>query len=286
MTDPERLLRTAASPLSRLLLRAGEEEKPSHAALRRTAKAVAVAAVAGTAAKSASAAATAVGVKLAAKSATPALLGSATAATAATTAPMGAALGVGVVVKWVGIGVLSGAIGAPLLQSAVQPQSPKRSRPPAALAVQPRESIPRARPAEELRRAPASVPSVAPEQLQPPPPVEARRALAPSSSAPETPPKLEMTPASKGALLATEVRFVDQGRAALQRGAFQQALELLAPYEERFPQRQLLTEVLFLRMEAFSRSGNDDRARSLAASIVTRGVAGPQAARARAVLGY
>lgn len=91
--------------------------------------------------------------------------------------------------------------------------------------------------------------------------------------------------AADGPLLAVEVKFVELGRAALQRGAFAEALTLLAPYESRFPKQQLLTEVLFLRMEAFSRSGDAPRARSLAARIVRRDVAGPQAARAREVLG-
>ncbi|HEY3496278.1 MAG TPA: hypothetical protein VGK73_16375, partial [Polyangiaceae bacterium] len=86
------------------------------------------------------------------------------------------------------------------------------------------------------------------------------------------------------ALLAAEVELVERGRAALQRGAFQEALRTLAPYEERFPKQQLLTEVLFLRMESFNRSGDSARARALAARVVTRGITGPQAARAREVL--
>jgi hypothetical protein len=91
--------------------------------------------------------------------------------------------------------------------------------------------------------------------------------------------------ARDAALLAAEVELVERGRAALSRGSFAEALRMLAPYEERFPKQQLLTEVLFLRMEARGRSGDDAGARALAQRVLARGVAGPQAARAREVLG-
>ncbi len=87
------------------------------------------------------------------------------------------------------------------------------------------------------------------------------------------------------AFLAAEVRFVDQGRASLQRAAFSQAIEQLAPYESLFPRQQLLTEVLFMSMEAFSRLGDVERARPLAARILRLGVVGRQAAQAREILG-
>lgn len=79
--------------------------------------------------------------------------------------------------------------------------------------------------------------------------------------------------------------MVDRGRAALQRGDGAGALHALAGYEAAFPKQQLSPEVLFLRMEALARVGNLSQARALAQRIVARGAAGPQAARARELLG-
>jgi hypothetical protein len=109
----------------------------------------------------------------------------------------------------------------------------------------------------------------------------------PSRKPPPSPvpvPTTERAAPVEHVLLAAEVRFVEQGRAAFQRNAFQETLALLAPYEERFPKRQLLTEVLFLRMEAYSHSGDARRARSLAALVLSREITGAQAVRAREVL--
>jgi hypothetical protein len=85
-------------------------------------------------------------------------------------------------------------------------------------------------------------------------------------------------------VLSAEVAFVDRGRAALQRGDGPGTLQSLAGYEAAFPKHQLLPEVLFLRMEAFSRAGQSEVARALARRIVAQGAAGPQAARARELL--
>jgi hypothetical protein len=117
----------------------------------------------------------------------------------------------------------------------------------------------------------------------------------PSQPAPAglaTPPSQARAAASQSAVqsagtpvLAAEVAMVDRGRAALQRGDGAGALHALAGYEAAFPKQQLSPEVLFLRMEALVRVGNLSQARALAQRIVARGAAGPQAVRARELLG-
>jgi hypothetical protein len=257
MTDPERLLRTPENALATLLLRAGAEEKPS-------------AAVA--AAKSAGIAA----IRLAE--------GTSTAATGSA-AFKGATLGVGAVVKWIAIGALGGAVAVTSMQALVADPDARHAgalpaAAPNALAERPSE---RATSADHA--APKLVVSADANEPERPIAVEAPRSRSSEPSLGDFA-KPEATGRASGAFLAAEVRFVDQGRAAIQRGAFAEALEQLARYEELFPHQQLLTEVLFLRMEAFNRLGNVERARALAARILTLGVAGRQAAQAREVLGH
>jgi hypothetical protein len=286
MTDPERLLKNPPSRLSVLLLRAGAEEKPSAAALRRASRAAVGAALAGAAATSASAAsAVAGGATKAVESAAAASGMAAGAANAgAVAAPSTAALGIVAAVKWVGIGAVGGAIAA----TSAHQLLPRQAAPAPSAAVPAAASNPA--PARAASRAPISTPTGALERV---PESEAspiagsrestsRRAVQPlpASSAPAS----RVPARADGPVLAAEVLFVDAGRAALQRGASREALALLRGYEAAFPQQQLLTEVLFLRMEAFSRSGNHERARLLAEQIVHRGVTGPQEARAREVL--
>jgi hypothetical protein len=270
MTDPERLSRNPPSPLARLLLRASTEEKPSAATLRRITKAAAAAAATSAVLQSASAAGTAASVKVAAVNATGGSL-----------LPTGTTIAFGTIAKWFGVGALGGLIAAPLVHVVIPAQGAKHAESLPAVLTQQSDSDKTPRSTAIARRAPELAPSGNPSSLESPNTVEARRIRRP-----DPPPGEPHAPAqTEAALLAAEVRFVDQGRAALQRGALDETLDLLAAYEGKFPRQQLLTEVLFLRMEAFSRSGDASQARSLAARVITRGVPGPQAARAREVLG-
>jgi len=289
MRDPERWLRRPPSGLARVLLQGGAEEKPSARARRRTAEAVAAAG--GAVATSATTTAAATAAKLTTQAGVRALAGGA-GTSGGISASTGAAAGIGVLVKWFGIGALGGVLTVPLMRAVVPAQRTN--------AVEPHRALPVARP------------STSPRQPSPTPrtPVIASaeaHALASENSGAQ---RLQASDVSRGSsrrleapvqtegvptaatpvlrdapLLAAEVRFVEQGRAALQRDGFAEALSLLAPYETRFSEPQLLTEVLFLRMEAYSRLGDVSRARALAARIVSRDVAGPQAARAHEVLG-
>ncbi len=256
MTDPERLSKSSAHSLAALLLQAGAREKPSAAVLRRTTEAAAAHVVATSAASAA--------------------------ATVGTSGATGATVGVAAVAKWIALGALGGAVAMSSLQ-AVEP-APQRA---AATA----NAVTNAAVSKPSQRAPLAVPSVSepavsaePKALERATAAEAPRPRRAEPTLAETT-KLEVSERTPSALLAAEVRFVDQGRAALQRGAFANAIEQLAPYESRFPRQQLLTEVLFLRMESFNRLGNIESARTLAARVLELGVVGRQAAQAREVLG-
>lgn len=284
MTDPERLSRGPESSLAALLLSAGVEEKPSAALLERTSKAVAVAVAAGAAVKSASLLAYGHGAKQAAGHAAHLLTASTSAAAAGVPAPGGAAMGIGAVVKWIAIGALGGGLAV----SSVQALSVPRAGKSAASVSSANESSPPAplgntRSTVEVRTTPSPV--VAPEasERERPSAPEAPRNASSESLGPLAKP--EASARADSTFLAAEVHFVERGRAALQRGSFAEALDQLAPYEREFPRQQLLTEVLFLRMQAFRRLGDGDRARALAARVITLGVTGRQAAQARDVLG-
>ncbi len=265
MIDPERLSRNSSSPLASLLLRAGAEERPSAVALRRATKAATLAAAASSVAKAAGA--TAAGAKLAA-------VGTASGGTSA--AIGGGAITLGSVAQWLGIGLLSGMLTVPLVRAVIPEPEPKPAN---VLAPSPPAVTPRDPATLDARSVPGVVPSGSSNEPAPSKAIEERRAKTPGVA-----PTLDEAVPTTSALLAAEVKFVDQGRAALKRGAAADALALLASYEARFPRQQLLTEVLFLRMEAENRLGNIGRARALAELIVARGIAGPQAARARELL--
>ncbi len=269
MTDPQRLSRNPSNPLAALLLRSGAEEKPSAAVLSRTTEAVAAAAAAATAsAAAASAASTAL---------------SAARATGGNAVFKGATLGVGAVAKWVAIGALGGAVALSSVQALIAGQGTKHTQVVPAPAANALTEKPSQRSTATTRTIPELVASAEPRETVPPNAGEAQRAHSTEPALADLA-KPEAPGHTDGAFLAAEVRFVEQGRSLLQRAAFAEALDQLAPYEDRFPHQQLLTEVLFLRMEASSRLGNVERARALAARVLTLGVVGRQAAQAREVL--
>jgi hypothetical protein len=85
--------------------------------------------------------------------------------------------------------------------------------------------------------------------------------------------------------LGAEIASLDRARSALQGGNASAALAELADYEQQFPERQLNSELLVLRMEAFAQSGQRDLARELARELLSGTALPPHAARARVVLG-
>jgi hypothetical protein len=284
MSDPPRLLE--ANGLAGSLLRAGAEEMPSRAAVRKAALAIG----AGAAIASSSAAASGAGMAT----------GTAGSLFSKASAPFTlAALG-----KWVGIGTLTGLV---TVTSATQVER-LRTHAVVALAPTPRSTI-------STERSPfVPRPSVTPAAIDVPAPPDVEIAVAPPSNEPlppvqQVPPRAKIgervseTPAPDkpantlppafprlaaaddgSPAFAPEIAFVDRAWQAMQRGSYENALGELVPYEGRFPDLRLHPEVLFLRMEAERQLGHAASAVSLARQIISLYPKSAQAARARSIL--
>jgi hypothetical protein len=133
-----------------------------------------------------------------------------------------------------------------------------------------------------------------------PAPVEAKaKPRAPTEepiAAPEPPPtaKLGAIPvASRGRpepregepSIGAELAAIDNARAALAAGDNARALSLVSTYERQPGQKRMSQEALAIRMEAQARSGDTAGARASAERLLAISPNGPQAARARQILG-
>jgi hypothetical protein len=116
-------------------------------------------------------------------------------------------------------------------------------------------------------------------------PLQSPSALAAPSAAP---PRAATAAASASAEadvpLAKELAFVDRGREAFQRNDAGAALALLEHYERSFPERRLMPEVLYLRMQAQRELGETGRAATLAARLLRDYPRSPHASSARSIL--
>jgi hypothetical protein len=210
-----------------------------------------------------------------------AAVGAGAAALAVTSAATGASVGssaiakggavvvsFGSVAKWLGIGVLSGAVVAGVAHEVTAP------------AVAPRETVVNPTPAPALP-APNVVVAKPKAVLAPPsePPAESPKPVAAPRSPSESIDEPERVP------LAAEVALVDRARSTLGAGNPAGALQTLSAYETAFPEPRLLPEVLFLRMEANVAAGNRAQAVKTAEDSVRRFPRSPHAARARELIG-
>ncbi len=254
MSDEKKLV-DGDDELERTLLGAARDDVPSHESVRGMLAAAGV-----------SGALTAVG------SAEAAEVGAGSiSTTASATAP--AAAGLLTVVKWAGIGVVTGTLTVVGLDLVQQPEAdpkaqptPKAHTPRAAEAVQsPKEGAP----AEDL----ATVES---------PPAVAQTA-SPRSAPPSSPSTNE--PTKKHSSLAEEALLIDGARAAVSGGNGRQALSLLDRHAAEFPHGELRAEARYLRMEALVTAGQMDAARSIASGFVGGRSNGAYSARARVILG-
>ena len=238
--------------LGRALLRAGQDEWPSDDALSRTLTAVgagaAVVAVTGGAAASAG-------------------------ASAGTAVKSGAMLvSFGTVMKWLGVGAVSGVVVAGVAHELTPPLTPRldAQAPIAAPPAPVHGAAEKARPTAKSEAAPPSEPIAEPAK---PSAFSHPAAHAPADDT------------ESHAPLAAEVALVDRARALLASGNPGPALEELGRYETVFPEPRLEPEVLFLRMEAHLAAGNTTRARETAEQSVRLFPRSPHAARAREVIG-
>ncbi|HEY8946397.1 MAG TPA: hypothetical protein VIM73_19235 [Polyangiaceae bacterium] len=110
-------------------------------------------------------------------------------------------------------------------------------------------------------------PAVEASAVSSPPP------LRPAGARPQT--------AESKAALAVEIAFVDRCREAFQQGRLHDALVLSEEYERAFERPRLLPEVLYLRLQAYERTGDERRASALAIRLIREYPNNPHSASAR-----
>jgi hypothetical protein len=282
MTDPERISKRSRG-LAAQLLQAGAEEQPAEASVQQTLAALGVSAAVLTTTSAASAVAGTAKVS--------SVLGTGVSAGAGgaglgVSAAGGAAKAVSatLLVKWIGIGVVSGVGLAGMAAVATEPAaSPAPSLTVASLrAPEQAQALRRQAPAQA---APAST---APSDAELPPVPAAPPLPAPATSvAPlvHADEQVAAVPALEvGAPLAAEVAYVDRARALLVAGRAEQGLALLRSYEREFPEARLLPEVLFLQLETCDRLGRGSEARLAAQRLLEGFPKSPHASRARKLL--
>jgi hypothetical protein len=279
MKEPARLGQPGSDSVTRLLMEAGRDEAPSNERVRRM-----LGAVAGT------------GVALSAHAA---MAGAPLAASAAQSA-----IGITVVAKWLGLGVLAGVIvsaGAAQVspvgpsdasETPAVPAGPARPAAAAGFPVDPpaapQRPVPGA-PSEASNDDPtAHRASGAPHPISGP---KSRSIAAPVSTAESAKPAkvsgAEPAPAASVVspethALREEVAALALAKAALNRGAAAEALAIVRSYRIRFPQGRLEPEAAYIEMEALYATGNRKRARELAERLAPG--TKPNAVRARAIL--
>jgi TolA-binding protein len=181
------------------------------------------------------------------------------AATLATAIPMGAdhegvrpppdlpAAGWGPALRWIAVGAIGGALGGAALTGLW------------------------------LRRAP-SAPRPAQTTTAASPP---RAPTPPTSSEPPAAVAQEAPPAGHPSALAAEVRALDAARAALARGASDEALARIARYLSAFPRGELRADAEVVALEALATKGDRPALERRAARFLHRQPNDPHAARVR-----
>ena len=261
MTDPDRLLKQLddESP-GASMLRSAREDAPREAARRRTAMALGLA----------------VGVTAASTAAT---------TTAAAAASKWSAYGgTAALIKWIGIGAVSGvmAVGAVEYVSAEHEanDAPATTAPMASTA-----------PAIRSFKAPSPVPVLIPPAI-PDEPHEPASAAAPTLEVPQaiprakapTPPSAAPHVAPVASSLADEVRDLDRARALLAAGNARATLSALDAHDRTFADGALAPEAAVLRIEALTQAGDDAAATARANAFLATYPSSPQARRVRSVL--
>lgn len=243
MSAPKRLLDGAGDELELALLRSAKADVPSRESRHKTLAAMGI----GTGVAAATAKATAAGSSAAATK-----------------------LGALSLIKWVGIGVLGGAVTIGVVQST----SPSRPASPTFVAAPATQSpLPRPR---TVVTPPLAEPTVESAASAPPTTLVAPMAPAGSPSA-----AASMTEPS----LADEVAALDRARGALASGDPRGAQAQLDAYQQRFPRGVMGPEATVLRIEALTAAGDRAGARSMAEQFLATHPNSPHASRLRSLVG-
>lgn len=261
MSELKRWMDSDAPPDIEQMLRAAQDETPGSRLVDRTLAACGAGVVAAGLTHSAAAATFVHGTSVA---------GKAVGAAAGTTSVASGI--VAVAAKWTVVGVLAagGVTGGALGVRELSRPAPRSSA-----TVQPT----RERPAHAARSR-AGIP------------IGAREVPEPTTSAHSEPMSANAAsqrPASPAdvdsdAPLVAEVVAIDEARARLARGDPRAALRFLNGYDQRFPERHLAPEALYLRMQALHQLGDQAGAKACAERLVSRYPTAPQVGRARELL--
>jgi TolA-binding protein len=132
-----------------------------------------------------------------------------------------------------------------------------------------------ASPSSEEGATPTAAPVTA--ATPPPAPVQRHRAATPKAASPGK-------TAADTSSLEGEVAALDRARAALVAGDPARTIDLLDGYEQAFPKGALRQEATYLRIQAFSKSGQRGGARDLAARLLADHPESPHASQLRQLL--
>jgi hypothetical protein len=278
MSEPRRFLEDGGG-LEQSLLRSAREDAPQPGSRQRTLAALGLGVGVSVLGASATTAATA-------KAATATATATATAAATATPAvKVAATIGM---LKWIGVGVASGAllVGAAEVAHSVSPPPAKVA--PTSIEDHARAAIPAPRPAAKgVAPAPMEAPEVpAPAVTEAPvvaAPVasEAASAGAPSVEAPRA---RSASPTPAPSALADEIAALDSAREALASGDAGRALRALDARDRAFPRGALGPEAMVLRIEALALRGDRAAATRLGESFLAASPRSPHASRIRTLL--
>jgi len=275
MTDPDRISKRRTG-LAAHLLRAGAAESPGDAGIERTLQALGVSTAilsTTTATSAAAGGAKVTGAATAGVGVGASGLSLVAGAAGGTAKAMSGAL----LLKWIGIGVVSGVGLAGAAAVATRPSGAKQVV--VAASVTPPRVVVAAAPGAEASAVRPSAAAAAPaREAAPTLPAPAPRVS--PAAAESAPPAVE-----DAAPLAAEVSFVDEARALLAAGQAEQGLAMLQSYERQFPAARLLPEVLFMRLTTCEQLGRMSEARAAAQRLVDAFPKSPHASRARKLLG-
>jgi hypothetical protein len=303
--EPRRLLecRDGLDGLERELLRSACVDVPSLAGRRRTARALGIATAgavaAGLGGSTATAAASTSSTPLVSVGSSAGSAASSTAASSAGAATLKAGVAVALL-KWVGVGVVGGAVAVSAIQHAVPRRSPKAAShaAPAACVQRPEEAL-EARPAllvlpnpvespgenaGELA-APVTAPAKPPNPSSTPARTTTARPMASTEAA--APPSAPLSIARQSftpRTLAEETAALDAARRALGAGDAAAALSALDGHDRDFPTGLLAPEATVLRIEALAEHADDNRALTAARAFLAAHPASPHARHVRSIV--
>lgn len=262
MSELKRLLDSDGDEVERALLDSAVHDRPPRRAGQKT---LAALGIGGGLVASSTGAATA-------SAAAKATAASATHVAAAT----GGKVGLGVLVKWVGIATVGGVATFGVVEHARQPAEPP---PMAAVTIAP---VARQAQAAAQRVAAAGADDPRAETETPAEPEAERDDDTAAAGEPQA--EATGTVVQPDAGLGAEVRRLDQARSAMQSGQPAAALSALQAYEREFPRGSLGPEAQVLQIEALVQSGRGAEARSAAERFLARYPSSPHARRVRSLV--